>query len=72
MNRRNFIRDIALSIAMTLVPRVLQPIDSNIIEEDSNNGIYWYIYTYGSNTEYTKGSFTLNDLNQIAINYYNK
>lgn len=72
MNRRNFIRDIALSIAMTLVPRILQPIDSNIVEDEANNGIYWYIYTYGSNTEYTKCSFTFNDHNQIAIKYYNQ
>lgn len=33
MKRRNFLRDIALSIAATLVPRILQPVMPEVKEE---------------------------------------
>jgi len=47
MKRRKFLRDIALAIAINLVPRVLQPIDSEIIRDNEWVVIEWWRDTYG-------------------------
>lgn len=69
MNRRNFIRDIALSLAINLVPKTLRPIDSEIIHEKKSAneyvGIYWSNETYGFR------SFTIESYH-FDINKYRK
>lgn len=72
MNRRNFLRNITLSIAASLVPRILQPTDSEILaDNDSYGGIFWHIQNLPVHTFiYEPRSFIIEDFNAIIKNYY--
>lgn len=70
--RRIFLKNVALGIAATLVPKILQPISGEVESEEDNQGVLWYIHTYGSEMDYKPGYFSINDLNKITFNYYDR
>lgn len=50
MNRKNFLRNIALGIAMSLLPKVLQPIMSQIEEEIIEVQVKWRVVQFDAAT----------------------
>jgi len=70
MKRRNFLRDMALGIAATLLPRILQPVSSEIVEEITEahsgfDGIIPTIMRGGTVVNYDPGNFQLTDLAEM-------
>ena len=71
--RRDFLRNIALGIAATLLPRILQPVSSEIVEEtiEAHSGFDGLIPTImrgGNVVNYPNevGNFQLSDFGKLA------
>lgn len=66
MKRKDFLRNVFMGIAISLVPKSLQPFIPEVVEESSYcKGVLWHIQNDGVVMNYTAGSFTMNDLNDL-------
>lgn len=62
MERRSFLRNIALACAAVAVPLKWVP---PVVEEVSCKGIFWHIQHGGTVVDYMPGSLKLSDLHQL-------
>lgn len=67
MKRRNFLRNIVLGMAATLLPEILRPSTAEITTEKliHTGGLISYMETNGNYAFYNIGSFSLSLLNEF-------
>lgn len=63
MERRSFLRNIALACAAVAVPFKWIP---PVVEDVSCKGLLWHIQNSGTVVEYRPGSFTIEDFNELV------
>ena len=65
MNRKSFLRNAMMAVAVSLVPKILQPFIPEVVDESYCKGLLWHIQNDCVAYQYTRGTFTLQDLETL-------